>query len=88
MRYKDIKVVEARIDYHYGLDPELMVYRHKIGDIYGKKNLKVPHAKYSTSKKVKNLIQSLNKRDFKKYTLGGCIFFKKGENLCLKIEKI
>ena len=40
------------------------------------------------SKKVKNLIQSLNKRDFKKYTLGGCIFFKKGENLCLKIEKI
>ncbi len=40
------------------------------------------------SKKVTNLIQSLNKRDFKKYTLGGCIFFKKGENLCLKIEKI
>ena len=57
MRYKDIKVVEARIDYHYGLDPELMVYRHKIGDIYGKKNLKVPHAKYSTSKKVKNLFK-------------------------------
>ena len=39
------------------------------------------------SKKVDNLIKSLNKRDFKKSTLGGCVFFRKGENLCLKIEK-
>ena len=39
------------------------------------------------SKKVQNLIQSLNKRDFKKSTLGGCIFFKKNRDLCLKIEK-
>ncbi len=40
------------------------------------------------SKKVENLIKNINKRDFKQSTLGGCIFFKKGENLCLKTEKI
>ena len=40
------------------------------------------------SKKVENLIKNLRKKDFKKSTLGGCIFFKKGENLCLKIEKL
>ena len=40
------------------------------------------------SKKVENLIKSMNKRDFKKHTLGGCIFFKNNENLCLKVEKI
>ena len=40
------------------------------------------------SKKVENLIKNLNKRDFKKSTLGGCIFFKKAENLCLKVEKL
>ena len=40
------------------------------------------------SKKVSNLINNLNKENFKKYTLGGCLFFKKGDNLCLKIEKI
>ena len=33
------------------------------------------------------LITNLDKKDFKKSTLGGCIFFKKGENLCLKVEK-
>jgi len=38
-------------------------------------------------KKVANLIEALNKKDFKKSTLGGCIFFKKGSNLCLKVEK-
>ncbi len=38
------------------------------------------------SKKVENLIKNLDKRYFKKTTLGGCIFFKKGENLCLKDE--
>ena len=40
------------------------------------------------SKKVNNLINNLNRKNFKKSTLGGCIFFKKGGNLCLKIEKI
>ncbi len=40
------------------------------------------------SKKVKNLINNIEKRDFKKLTLGGCIFFKKDGNLCLKAEKI
>ncbi len=40
------------------------------------------------SKKVVNLIKNLNRKDFKKTTLGGCIFMKKGENLCLKIENI
>lgn len=40
------------------------------------------------SKKVDNLIRNINRTDFKSSTLGGCIFLKKGENLCLKIEKI
>ncbi len=40
------------------------------------------------SKKVENLIKNINRTDFKSSTLGGCIFLKKGENLCLKIEKI
>ena len=39
------------------------------------------------SKKVENLIIKLDKKDFKNTTLGGCIFFKKGEYLCLKTEK-
>ena len=38
------------------------------------------------SKKVEGLIQRLKRRDFKKSTLGGCVFFKKDQNLCLKIE--
>ena len=38
------------------------------------------------SKKVVNLIQALNKRNFKRSTLGGCIFYKKNSNLCLKPE--
>ena len=38
------------------------------------------------SKKVDNLIRSIGKKEFKKVTLGGCIFFKKGVNLCLKAE--
>ncbi len=40
------------------------------------------------SKKVDNLIKNIDKREFKKSTLGGCVFFKKGENLCLKVENI
>ena len=39
------------------------------------------------SKKVVNLIENLDKKTFKKSTLGGCIFFKKNNNLCLKVEK-
>ena len=39
------------------------------------------------SKKVENLISNLDKKNFKNFTLGGCIFFKKGEYLCLKEEK-
>ena len=39
------------------------------------------------SRKVDNLIVNLEKKKFKKSTLGGCIFFKKGKNLCLKVEK-
>ena len=38
------------------------------------------------SKKVDNLIKIINKNNFKQSALGGCIFFKKGENLCLKPE--
>ena len=40
------------------------------------------------SKKVDYLINNIEKREFKKTSLGGCVFFKKGDNLCLKIEKI
>ena len=39
------------------------------------------------SKKVENLIIGLDEKDFKNSTLGGCIFFKKGEYLRLKPEK-
>ena len=39
------------------------------------------------TKKVTSLINLLKKRNFKKTTLGGCIFITKGDNLCLKIEK-
>ena len=39
------------------------------------------------SKKVENLIDNLDKKNFKKSTLGGCIFFKKDANLCLRVEK-
>ena len=38
--------------------------------------------------KVENLIKNISGKDFKRATLGGCIFFKKEKNLCLKIEKI
>ena len=39
------------------------------------------------SKKVDNLIKNIGKRNFKKTTLGGCIFILEKDNLCLKIEK-
>ena len=47
-----------------------------------KKNYYDPRAK-----KVNNLIRTIDAKGFKKSTLGGCIFFKKGSNLCLKNEK-
>ena len=47
-----------------------------------KKNYYPPRAK-----KVNNLIDNLMTTNFKKSTLGGCVFFKKKDNLCLKIEK-
>ena len=39
------------------------------------------------SKKVENLIKNIQRNNFKKTTLGGCIFIIKKGNLCLKIEK-
>ena len=39
------------------------------------------------SKKVDNLIRNIEKKNFKKSTLGGCIFIIKKGNLCLKNEK-
>ncbi|MDC1212732.1 tRNA lysidine(34) synthetase TilS [Pelagibacteraceae bacterium] len=39
------------------------------------------------SKKVDNLIENLERRNFKKLTLGGCIFILKKDKLALKIEK-
>jgi len=48
-----MKISEV-VDYFYGLDPAHLSYKHKVGDIYGKKNLKVPKAKfYRKSKKIK-----------------------------------
>ena len=38
-------------------------------------------------KKVDNLIKNIEKGDFKKSTLGGCVFIIKKGNLCLKNEK-
>lgn len=40
------------------------------------------------SNKVENLIKNVDKENFTSSTLGGCIFYKKNENLCLKIEDI
>ena len=42
----------------------------------------------SRSLKVQNLIKNFDRKDFKKSTLGGCIFYKKNENLCIKIENL
>ena len=39
------------------------------------------------SKKVENLIKNIKRSNFKKSTLGGCIFAIKKDKLCLKIEK-
>ena len=47
-----IKEMDESLDHFYGLDPNNLSYRHKIGKVYGKKNLKVPHAKY-VSKRTK-----------------------------------
>lgn len=44
-----MKIKEV-VDYFYGLDPAHLSYRHKVGDIYGKKNLKIPHAKLHVNK--------------------------------------
>ena len=41
----------------------------------------------SRTKKVENLIKNLENTNFKKSTLGGCIFILKNGNLCLNIEK-
>ena len=39
------------------------------------------------SKKVLNLIKNLENKDFKQLTLAGCLFIKKRDKLCLKLEK-
>ena len=39
------------------------------------------------SKKEDNLIKNIENRNFKKSTLGGCIFILKKGDLCLKVEK-
>jgi tRNA(Ile)-lysidine synthase len=39
------------------------------------------------AKKVNNLINNIQKNNFKKTTLGGCIFILKKGKICLKIEK-
>ena len=42
----------------------------------------------SLLKKIKILIKKFKRINFKRSTLGGCIFYKKNGYLCLKIEKI
>ena len=39
------------------------------------------------SKKVNLLISTIEKHNFKKATLGGCLFFKKKDDLCMIVEK-
>jgi len=65
---------------HLNIDIKIAVINHSI------KQLKRNYYDLR-SKKVENLISNLDKKDFKNSTLGGCIFFKKGEYLCLKVEK-
>lgn len=52
VRVAKMKINEI-VDYFYGLDPAHMTYTHKVGKIYGKKNLKVPHAKLHKKSKRK-----------------------------------
>jgi len=47
-----MKIKEV-VDYFYGLDPAHLSYNHKVGKIYGKKNLKIPHAKLHRKNKRK-----------------------------------
>ena len=53
------------------------------------KSIKILKSNYYNprSLKVINLISLIETKKFKKATLGGCLFFKKKDNLCLKIEK-
>ena len=47
--------------------------------------------KHETELKLKSTeanLEKLEEKDFKRLTLGGCIFFKKDGNLCLKDEKL
>ena len=39
------------------------------------------------SKKVLRLIEMLDRPNFKKYTLGGCIFLREKDQICVKSEK-
>ena len=43
-----------------GWIPELMVYPHKIGDIYGKKNLKVPTQNTALPKSEESFLKAVN----------------------------
>ena len=45
--------IKEIVDFFYGLDPAHLSYTHKVGKIYGKKNLKVPHAKLHRKNKRK-----------------------------------
>lgn len=51
--------IKEIVDYFYGLDPAHLSYTHKVGDIYGKKNLKVPHAKLHRKNKRKKWVHLL-----------------------------
>ena len=54
------------------------------------KSIKILRKNYYNprSKKVIFLVNSIEKQAFKKATLGGCLFFKKEDDLCLMVEKV
>jgi len=51
------------LDYFYGLDPHNPSYTHKVGDIYGKKNLKVPKAKLHKGNFSKKYLPTNSKKN-------------------------
>ena len=42
---------------------------------------------HQRAKKVVNLIKNIDKKNFQKASLGGCLFFKKKDLLCIKSDK-
>ncbi len=73
-------IIKTNKFYSYNLEIKRRIINESIK--ITKKNYYNPR-----SKKVINLIKMLENKDFKKATLGGCIFYKKNDEICLKKEK-